>query len=529
MDTGHRDPPGLRLAELLAALSLAIDLGLGQPMEKFLRTCLLAVRLGKLLGIAEEDLAAIYYLGLIQHLGCTAYADEAASIFGDEVAANTWLLTTDHGNPAEMFSAVLRHVGQENAAPARARQILHVLLTMPQKKDEIFAGRCEVAQHLAEHLGLGARVQDGLGQVYERWDGKGLPQQRQGEAILLSVRVVQVAQDAESLLRLLGEEAALATLRRRAGGMLDPHIVDCCCQHSELLVEAANGASLWEAVVAAEPGPARYLADERLDEALRTIADFVDLKSPYTLGHSRGVAELAAAAARRSGLPEADVIALRRASLLHDLGRIGVPNTIWDKPGPLADTEWERVRLHPYYTERVLARVKALGPVCALASQHHERLDGSGYHRGIPAPMLSLASRILAAADAFRAMTEPRPHRPPLSHDQARAELRQQVRAGLLDDEAVRAVLEAAGHRIRATRRSRIADLSDRELEVLRLVARGHTNRQMAERLALSERTIHHHIEHIYRKIGVSTRAAAALFAMQHHLLGSGDEVAAEK
>lgn len=534
MDRGqrHGGTRGLRLAELVAALSLAIDLGLGQPMEKFLRTCLTGVQLGQLLGVGEEDLAAVYYLSLIQHLGCTAYASEAATIFGDEIAANRWLLAADHGDVGEMLSAVFRHVGQGAPAVRRTRQIVHALLTMQKEQGEIFAGRCEVAQGLAERLGLGTLVRDGLGQVYERWDGRGVPQHRKGEAILLPVRIVQVAQEAERLFRLPGTgseggmntAAALARLRERAGGMLDPQVVERCCEHGDLLAATANTSVLWASVLAAEPGAARYIGEDRLDDALCAVADFVDLKSPYTVGHSRGVAALAAAAARHCGLPEGEVIATRRAGLLHDLGRIGVPNTIWDKPGPLSEAEWERVRLHPYYTERVLARVSALGAVCALAAQHHERVDGSGYYRAIAAPLLSPAGRILAAADVYHALLEPRPHRPAQSTSAAAAELQRQVRAGLLDADAVRAVLTTAGHRPPAKGRAGVAGLSAREIEVLRLIARGQSNRRVAERLSVSERTVHHHVEHIYLKIGVSTRAAATLFAVQHHLLGEAAE-----
>jgi HD-GYP domain-containing protein (c-di-GMP phosphodiesterase class II) len=516
--------PGLRLAEVLASLSLAIDLGLGQPMEKYLRTCLLAVRLGKLLGASSEDMTAIYYLGLIQHLGCTAYADDTAAVLGDDIETNSWLLTTDHGNPTEMLSAMLLHVGQGEAALQRVSHLLRALMIMPKKNKEVLTGRCEVAQFLAARIGLDHRVRDGLGQVYERWDGKGEPQQLKGEAILLPVRVVQVAQDAECFFRLEGKDHVIAVLRKRAGGMYDPQIVESCCQHADLLSDEVHSASLWDAVLAAEPGSASSIPNERLDEVLRALADFVDLKSPYTLGHSSGVAELAAKAARCCGLPEADITAIRRAGFLHDLGRIGIPNTIWDKPGPLSHTEWERVRLHPYYTERMLAPLKALGSICTLAAQHHERLDGSGYHRGIPASLLPMSVRILAAADIYHAMTEPRPHRPAQSDEVTAAELRRMVQAGLLDDEAVRAVLEVTGHRVRSTRRAWVARLSDREIEVLRLIARGHSERQMAALLYVSERTVHHHVEHIYNKIGVSTRASAALFAMQHNLLSDMDE-----
>ncbi|GAC1363048.1 MAG: HD domain-containing protein [Ktedonobacteraceae bacterium] len=514
----------LRLAELLAALSLAIDLGLGQPMENFLRTCLLAVRLGTILGVDEQDLTDIYYLALIERLGCVAYADDAAAIFGDDIDANSWLIITNQERPAEMIRALLQHVGKGEPAFRRVRRLLNALVTLPAKTVEVFTGQCEVGQRLAERIGLGSRIQDALGQIHERWDGKGKPNKIKGEALLLPIRVVRIAQDAEIFQRLQGMETACTILRQRAGRIYDPRIVEKFCQHADHLFKEPAGSSTWEAVLAAEPGGLPCIPEPRLDEVLRAVADFVDLKSPYTLGHSSGVAELAAAAARRCGLPEVEVTAIRRAGYLHDLGRIGVSNTIWDKPGPLSDTEWERVRLHPYYTGRVLARVKGLGPVCAIAVQHHERLDGSGYHRGLPAVMLPMTARILTAADIYHALTEPRPHRAAHSPEAAAVEVHRQVRDGRLDGEAVNAVLGVAGHRTRSVRRAWVAGLSEREIEVLCLLARGRSNRQSASHLSVSERTIEHHIEHIYNKIGVSTRAGATLFAMQHHLLSTMGE-----
>ncbi|HET8851115.1 MAG TPA: HD domain-containing phosphohydrolase [Ktedonobacteraceae bacterium] len=524
MHTSQTTGPGLRLAELIASLSLAIDLGLGQPMEHFLRTCLLAVRLGELLDLSEQELSEVYYLGLIRHLGCTAQASEVAAVCGDEIALNSWLLAVDQGRPTEMLAAFFQNLGKGESALRRTRLLVNALATVPWMIGGLTVARCEVARHLAERLGLASGVRDALGQMYERWDGKGLPNKLKGEAILLPVRVVQLAQDAELFSRLGGTEAAVTMARKRAGGLYDPHLVERFCQQTSQLLEKPNPSSLWEAVLAAEPGPHPYLAEADLDRALRAVADFVDLKSPYTVGHSSGVAELAAEAAQRYGLPEADVETLRRAGWLHDLGRIGVSNTIWDKPGPLSEAEWEHVRLHPYYTERVLVHLKGLGQVGVIAAQNHERLDGSGYHRGIPATMLPMKARILAVADIYHALTEPRPYRIAQSANAAASELRSQVRGGLLDDEAVRAVLMVAGHRLRSTRHEWVAGLTDREIEVLRLVARGHSNRQMATLLSISASTIHHHIQHIYAKIGVSTRAAATLFAMQHHLLNEIDE-----
>jgi HD-GYP domain-containing protein (c-di-GMP phosphodiesterase class II) len=255
---------------------------------------------------------------------------------------------------------------------------------------------------------------------------------------------------------------------------------------------------------------------------LEAIADFTDLKSIYFSGHSRGVANLAASAARHAGFPERNVVVLRRAGLVHDLGRSGVPNIIWDKPGPLTFLEWERVRLHPYYTERVLARVPALAHVAAIAVAHHERLDGSGYHRGLSGGAIGPSARLLAAADSYQAMNQPRAYRPALSAEHAAAQLRADVRAGRLAGDAVEAVLHAAGQPTRR-RPDAVAGLTAREVQVLSLLARGASNRNIAKSLSISAKTVGNHVEHIYTKIGASTRPAATLFTMQHGLLDDSE------
>jgi HD-GYP domain-containing protein (c-di-GMP phosphodiesterase class II) len=257
-----------------------------------------------------------------------------------------------------------------------------------------------------------------------------------------------------------------------------------------------------------------------LDVVLEAMADLVDMKSPYLAGHSRGVASLAGAAALACGYPGDDVAAVRRAGLIHDLGRLGVSNAIWDKPGPVTQAESERIRLHPYLTDRMLARVSALGRSRQIAARHHERLDGSGYPRGLTAAALTPPDRLLAAADAYHAMTEPRPHRDPLGPSQASHELRAEVAAGRLDSDAAEAVLAAAGHRVPA-RRSWPGGLTAREVEVLGLLARGHSNREIAQALVVTPKTAANHIEHIYTKLGISSRAAATLYATQHGLTGA--------
>ncbi len=267
-----------------------------------------------------------------------------------------------------------------------------------------------------------------------------------------------------------------------------------------------------------EPALAVVLSGERFDAALEAIANFADLKSPYLLGHSKAVADLAGDAAAGLGLAETEVRALRRAGLVHDLGRLGVSNAIWDKRGPLGAGEWERVRIHPYLTERMLHASNSLAPLGAIAVQHCERLDGSGYPHGLSGVAISRAARILGAADAYRAMREPRPYRPERSAEDAAGELRAEVKQGRLDAQAVDAVLSVVGHRV-PLRRGGPSGLTAREVEVLRLLAQGLSNKEIAARLVISPKTAGNHIEHIYTKIDASSRATASLFAMQHGLL----------
>jgi HD-GYP domain-containing protein (c-di-GMP phosphodiesterase class II) len=297
-------------------------------------------------------------------------------------------------------------------------------------------------------------------------------------------------------------------------------VVDLFCSHAPELLDGLDRASDWDAVLGAEPQLARRVVGAGLDQVLDAMADLVDLKSPYLAGHSRGVANLAAAAAHDAGYPEDDVLVVRRAGLIHDLGRLGVSNAVWDKPGPVTEAEWERVRLHPYLTDRMLARVDALSRSREIAARHHERLDGSGYPRGLTAASLTPPDRLLAAADVYHAMTEPRPHRDPLDPGQAARELRAEVISGRLDSDAVEAVLAAAGHRVPA-RRVWPGGLTTREVEVLGLLARGHSNREIAQRLVITPKTAMNHVEHIYAKLSVSSRAAATLYATQHGLTGA--------
>jgi HD-GYP domain-containing protein (c-di-GMP phosphodiesterase class II) len=377
-----------------------------------------------------------------------------------------------------------------------------------------------LGSQFAGRIGLDDAVCVAIRQAYEQWDGKGYPDHLRGDEIGLPARLVHLAGPVEVVARRHGTGAAVAVARRHRGTQYDPAVVDLFCSHAPELLDGLDQASDWDALLGTEPQLSRRVGGADLDLVLEAMADLVDMKSPYLAGHSRGVANLASAAARVAGYPGDDVAAVRRAGLIHDLGRLGVSNAIWDKQGPVTEAESERVRLHPYLTDRMLARVSALGRSREIAARHHERLDGSGYPRGLTAATLTPLDRLLAAADAYHAMTEPRPHRDSLGPGQASRELRAEAIAGRLDGEAVDAVLRAAGHRAPA-RRSWPGGLTAREVEVLGLLARGHSTREIAQRLVVTPKTAANHVEHIYAKLGVSSRAAATLYATQHGLVGT--------
>ena len=330
----------------------------------------------------------------------------------------------------------------------------------------------------------------------------------------MPARISHVVDVVEIAARAGGVPAARELIRRRTGTHFDPAIAavfDTCA--GELLA-GLDDADMLDAALDAEPTPQPRCPRSELEGLARAIADFADLKSPWTLGHSPAVAELAAAAAAR----DEDRESLLLAGLLHDLGRVAVPNGIWDRPRTLVAAQWERVRLHTYYTERILARTPVFAQLATLAGSHHEYLDGSGYHRCVGADALSDPMRVLAVADAYVAMTNARPHRPALSGEEAARQLHAAAGAGRLCARAVAAVLQAAGLQ-RAPAPAHPCGLTEREVEVLCLLARGMTNKQIAGELYLSSRTVQHHVTHIYDKIGRRTRAGAAMFAMEHRLV----------
>ena len=505
------------MAELLAALSLGIDLGFGQPMEHVLRQCLIATRLAERSGLDDSARAGVYYTALLINVGCHTDAYEQAKWFGDDIEMKSLKYAYEPRSFREAVG-ILRRFDSGKPALHRMRTGLDFVLHGRQEAQGMIARHALLARSLAEELDLPDAACVALGNAYEQWDGKGWPGTLAGDQVPIAARIAQMAEYVEVALRMDGMDGARAVTQRRAGGQFDPALAECLDADTEEILGDLDTVGTWTAVIEAEPALTMVLSDAQFEAALAAIAKYVDLKSPYTLGHSRAVADLAAAAATQLGGDETEVRTLRRAGLVHGFGRLGVSNAIWDKTGPLTASEWERVRLQPYLTGRILQQSAALAPLGAIAVQHRERLDGSGYPLGLSGSSISRPARVLGAADAYQSMREPRPYRAALSAEAAAAELQAEVTAGRLDGDSVRAVLAAAGHRV-GRRREGPAGLTAREIDVLRLLARGLSSKEISAQLVISPKTARNHIEHIYTKIGATSRVAASLFAVEHGLL----------
>ena len=510
----------VRTAELIAALCLATDLGMAFPFEHGLQTTVIAMRLANKLAIDRRSASDTYYACLLSHAGCTTEAHVAAEVFGGSLTTSFNPLM--YGTARDVLTGLLRALPDPGSpALVRTLQTARRLPRMARETRPSLSAACEVAGMLADRVGAPPSVPGLLAHLTERWDGHSPLRRAKGEEIPLPMRIVHVATDAAFQRLLGGEEHAARLVRERAGHAFDPEVAACLVDDASKILALEPSASAWEELIASEPVPALVLEADALDRALGAMGNFADLISPYLAGHSAGVAELAAAAARLCRIDASGVTAIRRATLLHDLGRVAIHARIWQKPGPLTADEWEQVRLHPYYTERVLSHSPFLSALSPIAEAHHERLDGSGYHRRATGPELAFPARLLAAADAYHAMTEPRPHRKPLPSERAAQILAEEASGGRLDPDAVAAVLEAAGQR--APRLERPAGLTEREAEVVAMLARGLQTKQVARALGISVKTADHHVQNAYRKIGVSSRAAATLFAMEHGLVAWGE------
>lgn len=506
----------------MATLALAQDNAFGQPLESQLRSCLLACWIADEGGLGPELRETVYWTALLRYVGCTGHAHEVATVFGDEIAIRARTLVQDAGDLSQVMGDALEFATAGRPAEEHA-QIAELLRTNALTWSvHNFASGCEVADLLLDRLGFGPQVRRALQFTFERWNGNGFPAHAAGEQIPVAMRVVHLTQDLEAIARHGSPGQALDAARARRDRTYDPALVDLVLARGDEWFDRLAKVEPWDAALELEPEPHRVLSGTALDDALMVVADFVDLKSPYMAGHSRRCARLAADAAQELRLPPEAVDTVRRAGLVHELGTTAVPNSIWDRPGPLTRAERDRVERHPLLTEQMLRRSPALAALNPVAAAHHERADGSGYHKGLRSQAVDVGARVLAATEVYVGLTSDRADRPAHSPQDAAAVVRRLAAGGQLEQQSADAVLAAAGHSAgRRPRRSAAypAGLTGREVEVLRLAARGLTTATIAQQLHISAKTVDHHIQHAYGKIGVSTRAAAALWTMQNGLV----------
>jgi HD-GYP domain-containing protein (c-di-GMP phosphodiesterase class II) len=508
----------LRLAELLGALSIACDVTNGFPPGKAMRTALLAEGLARLAGASEAARHAAYHASILRYLGCTGFAHEEGHELGagDDLAVRSVMCMADAADPIGTLTAIARRVGGGAPVLERARAVWRLVATDAPNRHARAQG--DTAKSLARVMGLGT-LDVILEQVCERWDGRGEPHRLRGDALDVVTRVHVAADVLEIAHHRGGLARAVEVARVRSGKHLDPHLAALFVEHARALLEGLDAPALLERFVAAEPEPRVELDEPGIDRVVRAFGFYADLKSVYTLGHSSGVATLAVTIADALGVSAADRTLLTRAGHLHDVGRLAISNRVWDRKGPLDFSAMESVRLHAYYTERVLSSSPALAPLAAIAAGAHERIDATGYPRAASAPQLPLLSRILAVADVAHAMREERPHRPP----QPLSAITEALSAPGFDRRVARAALDALGAPL--PRRARgPKGLSERELEIVRLVARGKTNQDIGALLGISARTVQAHLARTFDKLGVSSRAGAAVFAMEHGLVAVGDD-----
>lgn len=498
-------------------MCLATDLGMGFPFEHGLEATLTTMRLCEALELDVDTRSRTFYASLLAYAGCTVDGVERSQLFPSSMSEH--FTPRQFGSQLESLVGVSRALQSPRASlPRRTWEVISGLPRAARFLDGHMAALCEVSGMLAERLGVPESIYGMFPLLTERWDGKSVLERASRDEIPLPIRIIQVSRDA-AYQRLIGDDDHVGkVIRGRAGNAFDPDVVATFLGNmGEVLGPHAPQLTAWEDVLASEPRPWLNLEGLEIDRALGAIGTFADLSSPHLTGHSSGVAGLADDAARLHGFDAAEVTTIRRAGLVHDVGRTAVSSKIWNKAGPLNADEREQARLHPYHTGRVLSRSSFLAEVASIAMAHHERLDGSGYHRGIDTTSLSPSARLLAAADAFRSKTETRPYRDAMSPEHATEVLVAKAEDGFFDPAMVSAVAEAAGQTPPQIDRPR--GLTEREVEVVGLLARGLQTKQIARRLDISPKTVDRHIQNSYRKMEVSSRAAATLFAAENGLI----------
>jgi len=413
----------IRTSELISALSYALDLTEGRSMGHSVRTCVMGMRLAQHIGMAPKEQADLYYALLLKDAGCSSNSSRLFHILNaDEIRAKRDVKTTDWTKVGfESLNFALTHVATESALPQRMWKLLQVAATQQADSRDLVKIRCERGSYIAKKLGFSDAVAEGIHSLDEHWNGGGYPNHLMGAEIPMFSRIANLCQTLEVFYEARGEKEALSAVQARSGRWFDPELVAAT-------MSLAKQGSLWigldskdllENVLVMEPEERRLVADDAtVDSICFAFADIIDAKSPFTYQHSNGVAEAAINIAIHFGMSDQQKKHLRRAALMHDIGKLSVPNSILEKPGKLTDAEWQIVRDHPYYTFQILKRVPAFKSFSSDAAAHHERLDGSGYWRRLAGDNLSFVARILAVADVFDALRAKRPYRDALPLEQ---------------------------------------------------------------------------------------------------------------
>ncbi len=435
----------MRLGEVAATFALAQDNAFGQPLESQLRSCLLGVALCEEAGFDQETRDTVYWAALLRYMGCTAHAHEVAIVFGDDIGLLAQTLVLDTADPAEVFQAMVAFA-TAGRDPEEHEQIVQSLQEGAHAwAVNNFATGCEASDMLVRRLGFGDDVRGALRFTYERWNGNGYPEGAKGDEIPLAMRVVHLSHDMEAIGRRASPAQAIDAARDRRDRTYDPDLADLFAANGMAWFDEVAKVEPWDAVLEREPQPHLTLEGAELDDALTVAADFIDLKSPYRAGHSRRCAQLAADAAEVLGFSDEEITTLRRAALVHELGTTAIPNSILDKPGSLTRAELDSVELHPMLTEQVLRRTPGLAVLNPVAAAHHEKADGSGYHKGLLADAVDRGANVLAAVEIYVGLTTERADRPAFSDQQAAVDLRRSRNGG--DARAWRGRCRARGGR----------------------------------------------------------------------------------
>jgi HD-GYP domain-containing protein (c-di-GMP phosphodiesterase class II) len=424
-----------RLSDILSALSYALDITEGQPQGHAVRTCLIGMRLAETVGFPVADRGALFYALLLKDLGCSSNAARLCSLFGaDDRALKREHKLTDWSATLPSLTYALRQVVPDAPPWVRAARVAAMATSGRGSGRQMVQTRCDRGAEIAAMLGFTATTRDAIRTLDEHWDGRGLPAGLRGEAIPLAGRIVCLAQSVEVFATGYGVDAAFGVALERRGSWFDPALVDALrsIRRDGDFWSAALGPSPRSRLAALEPAEeVRMVDDAGLDLIAQAFARVIDAKSPYTFRHSEGVAELAVGIGRAMDLEPEELRDLRRAGLLHDIGKLGVSNLILDKPERLTEPEMAQVRMHPAFTGQILGKVPAFAGIVEPASAHHERLDGRGYHLGLPGERLTALARALAVADVYEALTADRPYRAGLPPDEALGILRRQSGSAL--------------------------------------------------------------------------------------------------